>query len=104
MTIPVFVNVNKGLIRPHLEFCNQAWYPQVKKNTRLIENVQRRATRMVQGLRPYHIDKVIVSVLRAGTLSYNERLKKLEQPSLDDRRRRGAMIEMFKLQEIFAKK
>ena len=52
MTKPEFVNVHKGLIRPHLEFCNQAWYPQLKKNTRLIENVQRRTTRMVQVLRP----------------------------------------------------
>ena len=31
------------------------------------------------------------------TLSYNERLKKLELPSLEFRRRRGTMIEMFKI-------
>ena len=31
------------------------------------------------------------------TLSYNERLKKLELPSLEYRRRRGTMIEMFKI-------
>ena len=61
MTIPVILNVYKSLIRPHLEFCNQALYLRLKKNTRLIENVQRRATRMVQGLQ---------------TLSYNERLKR----------------------------
>ena len=65
-----------------MEFCNQAWYPRLKKNTRLIENVQRRATRLVQGLQ---------------TLSYNERLKKLDLPSLEYRRRRGTMIEMFKI-------
>ena len=35
MTIPVFLNVYKGLISPHLKFCNQAWYPRLKKNTRL---------------------------------------------------------------------
>ena len=50
-------------------------------NVRLIENVQRRATRMVQGLQ---------------TLSYKERLKKLELQSLEYRRRRETMIEMFK--------
>ena len=82
MTIPVFLNVYKGLIRPHLEFCNHAWYPQLKKNTRLIEHVQRRATRMVQGLQ---------------TLRYNESLMKLELSSLEYRRRRGTMIEMLKL-------
>ena len=31
------------------------------------------------------------------TLSYNERLKKLELPSNDYRRRRGTMIKMFKI-------
>ena len=31
------------------------------------------------------------------TLSYNERLKKLELPSLEYRRSRGTMIEMFKI-------
>ena len=31
------------------------------------------------------------------TLSYNERLKKLKLPSLEYRRRRGTMIEMFKV-------
>ena len=82
MTIIVFINVYKGLIRPHLEFCNQAWYPRLKKNTRLIENVQRRATQMVQGLQ---------------TLSYNERFKKLDLPSVEYRIRRGTMIKMFKI-------
>ena len=41
MTIPVSLNVYKGLIRPHLEFCNQSLYPRLNKNTRLIENVHR---------------------------------------------------------------
>ena len=82
MTIPVFLNIYKGLIRPHLEFCNQTWYPQLKQNTQLIENVQLRLTRMVQGLL---------------TLSCNERLKKLELPSLEYRRRRGTMIELLNI-------
>ena len=82
MNIPVFLNIYKGFIRPHLEFCNQTWYPRLMKNTQLIENVQRRLTRMVQGLQ---------------TLSCNERLKKLELPSLKYRRRRGTMIELFNI-------
>ena len=82
MTIPVLLNIYKGLIRPQLEFCNQAWYTRLKKNTRLMENVQRRATRMVQGLQ---------------TLSYNERLKKPDLPSHEYCRRRGTLIEMFKI-------
>ena len=68
MTIPVSLNVYKGLIRPHLEFCNQFLYPRLNKNTRLIENVHRRTIRMVQGLQ---------------TLSYNKRLKKLKLTSLN---------------------
>ena len=31
------------------------------------------------------------------TLSYNEKLKKLELPSLEYRRRRGTLIEIFKI-------
>ena len=45
----------------------------------------------------------IVSVLRAATLSYKERLKKPELPSLGDRRRRGTMIEMIKIKKFLLK-
>ena len=37
-------------MRPHLEYCIQFWYPQHKKNMVLLEQIQKRAMKMIRGL------------------------------------------------------
>ena len=72
----------KSLVRPHLEFSNQVWAPFKKKHIISLENVQRRATRIIPGLKH---------------LEYKERLLELSLLSLAYRRLRGDVIELFKI-------
>jgi len=72
----------KSLIRPHLEFCTSAWSPYYAKDKVLIEKIQRRFTRMIPHLRH---------------LPYEERLVKLRLWSLEDRRIRSDLLEIYKM-------
>ena len=48
-------NLYKSLVRPHLEQCVSVWYPHYQKDKELLEKVQHRFTRMIEGfsLVPY---------------------------------------------------
>jgi hypothetical protein len=76
----------KAFVRPHLEYGNVIWHPHRVEHIVAIENVQRRATKLIPSLRD---------------LPYEERLKHLHLPSLAYRRLRGDMIETYKLFNIY---
>ena len=82
----VMINIYKSLIRPHLEYCVQVWAPVPHygnwKHILDIENVQRRYTRLIDGV---------------GLKSYQERLRCLNLTTLLERRARGDLIETFKI-------
>ena len=70
-----------ALVRPHLDYAAQFWSPYYRKDIGSMEAVRRRMTKMIQGLR---------------NLLYKDRLKRLNLHSLERRRARGDMIEVFK--------
>ena len=70
LIIPLY----KTIVRPHLEYCIQAYD--------ILERVQRRATKMIQKLR---------------NISYEMRLKECGLTTLETRRLRGDQIEVFRI-------
>ena len=70
-----------SLVCPHLEYSAVVWRPINKEYQYKIENVLRRATRLVPEIR--HLD-------------YEDRLKALDMPSMLYRHRRGDAIEAWK--------
>ena len=65
-----------------MEYCIQAWRPYHKKDINKLERVQRRATKHIQELKH---------------LCYERRLLECRLTTLETRRLRGDLIEVFKI-------
>ena len=78
----VLLRLYKALVRPHLEYCVQAWAPYYDKDKRLLEKIQHRFTRMIPGL---------------ASLPYRQRLQELGLWTLEERRNRADLLEVFKI-------
>ena len=76
-----FIRLYKVYVRPHLQYCTPAWAPYTVADKEVLESVQRRAVNMVSNV--------------SGT--YDQKLRKLGLTTLEENRKRGDMVEMFKL-------
>ena len=81
-TAPILIPIFKSLIRPILEYGNVVWHPYLRKNIDKIEKIQRHYTKKIIGMKD---------------LDYESRLRALKLPSLEFRRIRGDMIEVYKI-------
>lgn len=80
--VSIMVPLFSAIIRPVLEYGNAVWCPYKKKDIKKIEDVQRDYTRRIKGM---------------NGLDYPERLQTLKLPSLEFRRLRGDLIEVYKI-------
>ena len=78
----VFVRLYTTYVRPHLEFATPAWAPWQAADKEVLEQVQRRAVKMVSGLKP-------------GT--YEEQLQEMGLLSLEERRHQQDMAMVHKI-------
>ena len=78
----IFLPLYKALVRPILEYGNSVWKPYFKKDSELLEKVQRRSTKLVIPIK---------------SSSYQFRLRQLGLPSLVYRRQRADMLQVFRI-------
>ena len=78
----MFTTLFKAIVRPHLEYANVIWHPAFKRQMTNIEKVQRRATKLIPGLKAF---------------PYETRLQTLKLPILKYRQTRTDLIQTYKI-------
>ena len=80
----IFINLYKSIIRHKLENCSPVWSPQTVTEIKHLEGVQRRATKHIHGTR---------------SLTYEQRLRKIGLPTLEYRKLRQDLIQVYRILE-----
>ena len=75
----VFIGLYTTYVRPHLEYAIQAWSPWTAGDKEVLEAVQKRAVKAVSNLQGR---------------TYEDRLAELKLDSLEDRRKRGDLLQV----------
>ena len=78
----VIIKLYKSLVRPHLDYAIPVWRPYLKKDITLLENVQRRMTKLIPNLRHK---------------TYEERLKELKLMTLEQRHIRQDLLTFYNI-------
>ena len=79
----LWCKIYTSLVRPHLEFAVQAWCPFLLQDIEMIEKVQKRALRI-----PHELRKL---------KNHDQRLEEVGLTTLEERRKRGDLIQLYKL-------
>ena len=82
LTVENFKILYKTQVRPILEYCSDIWFPIFIMDMKEIEKVQKRATKLVKGL---------------SEKPYDERLQTLDLPTMEYRRNRTDMLQVFRI-------
>ena len=78
----IMMNLYNTYVLPHIDYGVVVCAPFLKKDIQTIGSIQRRFTRMITGMKG---------------LRYDERLRKLNLPTLVDRRRKIDLVQAFKI-------
>jgi ribonuclease P/MRP protein subunit RPP40 len=81
-TKKIMLNLYKSLVRPQLDYCINVWRPHLKSDIKILENVQKRFTKSIQGLKK---------------IKYKERLQILKLTSFETRCLRSDLLTCFKV-------
>ena len=77
-----FLTLYKSLVRSIIDYGGSVYFPTTKKNIQLVENIQKRATKILPELKD---------------LPYRERLIRLKLPTLHYRRKRYDLIQQYRI-------
>jgi hypothetical protein len=82
LSVELFTKIYPTFVRPHLEYAIQAWRPWLQRDINLLSNVQRRSTKLVEGL---------------YNLNFEDREKSLNLFPLSYRQNRGDLILAYRI-------